>query len=171
MIPRELEYEIDRAAAALESELMEGRELARFRPLLLPIAKQVVGSQLPPVVDDIVGAAMDQLAQNWWLGGLMYANALATVRRLYGAAPQQWASAMLANRAAAVSRLAGQAASQLGLRPKRGKTDWGDSGRIRQYHRRPMQRGHVPGRNPAGRRRRELEIALAQAARELELAG
>lgn len=154
MIPLDLESEL--AASELEAELTPFQE---------GLLKAGIGVAVPfHVPDDVIEAVVRTVAYGWLLTATMVHRVRATARRITSSSPGEWRRLIRSNRPAAIRQLAAWAAQQLGLRRKRGRTDWGDARRVQQYHRRQMQRGHVPGRSRQGRRWRELEAGLEQAA-------
>jgi hypothetical protein len=83
--------------------------------------------------------------------------------------PAGWRQALNQNPGQATTQLALQAGQSAGLPPKQQTPPPGMSAtQVRQFHRRQLRRGIVPGRNRQIRRLRELEFEIDTAARELE---
>jgi hypothetical protein len=108
----------------------------------------------------------------WQMRGVYLGRFLAALNGLFARNPAGLQQALLRNRAATIQQLALRA-GQLARLPARDATAPPGLSpvQVRQYHRRQLARGRVPGRNPQTRpyRELELELELDRAVRELEL--
>ncbi|HEX9370664.1 MAG TPA: peptidoglycan-binding domain-containing protein [Roseiflexaceae bacterium] len=107
--------------------------------------------QLP---DDIKNQIKAQVRQLWDVRGPLWLKVI------------QWVGFMVFRRGVPIQTAVRQAGAQFNLRPPRPRGRSPDDVRVRQYHRRQLQRGRVPGRNPQmrGRGLREFEHELEAAA-------
>ena len=105
----------------------------------------------------------------WDMRGAYFARFMAVLNGLFAQNPEGWQQALLRNRAATAQQLA-RLAGQMARLPARGGTSQRgmEPGQVRQYHRRQLARGIVPGRSRQTGRYRELEFELDQASRQLE---
>ena len=157
-----LEHELESAATELAGEI-GGPE--RMDPWQATAPIREWWRALPP---DVKAQIVAQARLFYQMGGAYLGPFLTALARVFAQNPAGWQQAIETNRAAATQQLAVQAgrAAQLparGASPQPGMTDT----QVRDYHRRQLARGRVPGRNRHTGRQRELELELEQASREL----
>jgi hypothetical protein len=149
------------AEAALEGELAHVAE----RMSAIDALRDAWRSLPPDVKQDIQRRAR----LIWDLRGAYFARFMAVLNGLFAQNPEGWQQALLRDRAAAAQQLA-SLAGQMARLPARGRTGQRgmQPGQVRQYHRRQLARGIVPGGSRQTGRYRELEFELDQAGRQLE---
>jgi hypothetical protein len=154
----ELEHELEAAALGLEgeggAERMDGLGQIRDAWRSLP----------PDVKQDIQRRAKLM----WELRGAYFARFVAAVNALFLSDPAVRRT-LVVNRDAAIGQIALRAGQMARLPPRApvARPGFSDT-QVRQYRRRQLARGRVPGRDQRAQRYRELEVELDQAARELE---
>ena len=158
--------EADRASSMLAAEL-EGAE--RMDPGHVASTLSEAWRSLPP---DLKQEVQQRAALLWQLRGIPIQRFLAFVAAFYGRNPAAWQQAFQQNRSNAAYQLALQAGSAAGLKPHP-RTPPPNARlsdvRVRDFHRRQLARGRIPGSNPQfNRRQREFETHLEYAAHELE---
>jgi len=122
---------------------------------------------------DVKGDILRRARLMWDVRGAYVTRFLTVLNGLFAQNPEGWRQALLRDRAAAAQQMARLAGQMAQLPARRATHPSGmDPTQVRQYHRRQLARGIVPGRGWQSRRHRELELELEldQAARELEAA-
>ena len=153
---REFEAELEQAAERMDA----GNIVPQIRD---------AWTALPP---DLKQAIFERGQLMWQMhGGPAFARFVTAVKVLVLRNPALWLPALRQNPGAATSQLALQAGQMAGLARRQQTRPRGMSDvQVRQFHRRQLGRGIVPGRNRQFRPSREFELELDVAARELEQA-
>lgn len=161
-----LQTEADQASSLLTAELERAEHMD---PGHVATTIGEAWRSLPP---DLKQEVQQRAALLWQLRGIPIQRFLAFVAAFYGRNPGGWYQAFQQNRSNAAYQLALQAGNAAGLKPRPRTSTTGDTAadaRVRDFHRRQLARGRVPGRNPQFRsRQREFEANLEFAAHALE---
>jgi len=151
-----------REAEALEAALENAAERMDVGDLVGHLRD--LWRSLPP---DFKQDVQRRAKQMWDVRGLYLTRFLAALNTILAQNPAAWQEAIARNRAAAAHQLAVLAGQQARLAARQATPPPGMSSvQVRQYRRRQLVRGYVPGRTRG--RQRELELEIDRASLELE---